>query len=211
MAERIDNLKYDYANLKEQPFINSPGEFLARTISEQLKISEFKIMYGGSIDGYKRMDWSERELPAMRVYNDTQTKTGESWFIDGDIKIDSIMPASLRRNELQQVQDSLSAALLQQFRRTTFFNTMNTLVPGLNELGKIFAIDKSLGFEWGESIVPLTQITLNFRIDLRQWDNYLESQYRTKDDPFSVTLGDLKLMLNDIVGMNDDGTENVHI
>lgn len=202
---RIDKLKYDFEKLRESPFFNGPGEFLVRQIVKNLKeVSQFKTIFGDSIDDYRRMDFSERELPALRVYNNNYAKTGESWFIDGDIKIDVILPASLRRNELQQAQDSLSAALLQQFRRPLFFQAMNAIVPGLNELGKIFSVDKSLGFEWGEAIVPLTQITLNFRLDLRQWDDYLEDTYRTKDTPFEESLKDLDLIHNVIQGLNDD-------
>jgi hypothetical protein len=210
--ERIDRLEWDWEKLKSDPFFSGPTEFMIHELAKRLReVKQFKLIFGESIDGYRRMDFSERELPALRVYNNTFVKEGESWFINGDVKVDVILPASLRRNDLQQVQDTISAALLQQFRRPKFFDKMNGLVPGLNELGKIFSVDKSLGFEWGEDIVPLTQITLNFRLDLRQWDDYLESTNRTKDEPFEATLKNLELIANRIQGLNDDGTAGVEI
>jgi len=210
MAERIDkiNLKLGQPN----PYIDGPAEFLVKSLREQLlQVEEFKLIFGDFMDAYKRMDYPLVALPALRMYNETFTKDFESWFIDGDITLDVLFPANVRRDQLQQFQDTLSSALLQQFRRPTFFESMCELVPGLNELGKRFSVDKSLGFEWGEAIVPLTQIRLNFRIDLRKWDDYLESTNRTKDDPFKRTLGDLKLLAGVIQGLLDDESANIEI
>jgi hypothetical protein len=95
-------------------------------------------------------------------------------------------------------------ALLHQFRRPKFFVEMGEVVPGLNELGKRFEYDKSLGFEWNDTVVPLTQITLSFKIDLRAWDSYLEQTNRTKDSPFKETLGDLRRLVGVIQGLRDD-------
>lgn len=198
MAERIDNFDAD-------PFIDSPADFLVKTIVAKIKaVPQFKLIFGDVIDPYKRMDYSIRELPALRVYNNTYVKEYESWFINGDVMLDVILPASLRRNDLQQIQDVISGALLQQFRRPTYFAEMEVEVPGLNELGKRFSVDKSLGFEWGEEIVPLTQTVVNFRLDLRKWDDYLESDNRTKDAPFERTLGNLERLVGTIQGLRDD-------
>ena len=221
MSERIDNLVYDKdasgAQIKEQPFFNGPAEFLVQEVVRQLlAIPQWKALFGEEINFYKRMDYSIRSLPALRIYNDSLTKEFESWFVEGDLKADIIFPAVLRRDELQQIQDSVSMALLQQFRRPTFFDTLTQRVPGLNELGKRFTVDKSLGFEWEEAEVPLTQITINFRLDLRVWDQYLEETDRTKDSPFEKVLGNLDRIVTTIQGLKDDsevevteGLENV--
>lgn len=196
--ERIDNLEPDL-------FYSGPAEYLVAKVAAGLKaVPQFASIFGDRIDAYKRLDYSMRELPAIRLYNDSFTKEFESWFINGTLICDVILPASQRRELLQQVQDTLSAALLQQFRRPSFFAAIEADVPGLNELGKNFDVDKSLGFEWGDNAVPLTQIRLNFRIDLRQWDNYLTSDERTKDEPFTKTLGDLELIMTTIQGLQDD-------
>jgi len=207
--ERIDNVTYekdsDLVEVKDTPFFNGPVEFLVNRLAYELRQDKtWAKIFGEFIDPYMRMDYSLRNLPVLRIYNLAQTKEFESWFIEGDIKADIILPASLRRNETQQVQDTLSAALLQQFRRPAFFNNLVEKVPGLNELGKRFQIDKSLGFEFEESEAPLTQITLNFRLDLRVWDQYLEDTYRTKDSPYEAVLGDLEKLVATIDGMRDD-------
>ena len=76
-------------------------------------------------------------------------------------------------------------------------------MPGLNELGKTFTVDKSLAFqpESSQEIVPMTRLTINFRIDLREWDAFLESDNRTKDDPFERTLADLEYISTLIQGI----------
>lgn len=197
MAERIDKLD-------PNPFISSPGDFLVKTLRDLLRlVPQFRLIFGDAVDSYKRMDYGIRQLPALRIYSGSYTKEFESWFINGDITLDVILPASLRREELEQVQDTIANALLQQFRRPTFFATVEAAVPGLNQLGSRQSVDKTLGFQWDEAIVPLTQITVNFRIDLRKWDDYLESTNRTKDDPFERTLADLTKLVGTIQGLND--------
>lgn len=202
MAERIDKLALkDGVN---ENFLDGPAEFLCKTIARLLIADpKWKAIFSDFIDPYKRMDYPMRALPCLRVYNNTLDKTAESWFIEGDVLLDCILPANLRRNDLQQVQDTLSAALLQQFRRRDFFLAVEAACPGLNELGKRFSVDKSLGFEWGEDLVPLTQMTVNFRIDLREWDRYLEDQSRTVNDPYEKTLGELTKIFTRIEGLND--------
>lgn len=207
MTERIDNLE-------QKPFLNGPAEFICLEISKQLRcIPEWVLIFGENIFPYKREDVPIRALPALRIYNEAYVREYESWFIDGEIILDIIFPDSLRREEIQQVQDTLSSAMLQQFRSHTFFAALGTVLPGLNELGKRFSVDKSLGYAWNkaksEAIVPLTQIRLNFRTDLRQWDAYLERSDRTVDDPFHVTLGQLRRIATTIKALNDDGSTNL--
>lgn len=215
MNLRLDNLQYTENDPRAALdtttlFFDGPGEFLVKVITKLLLEDKlWPQFFGDRIDPYRRMDYSIRELPALRVYTEGDQKQFESWFIEGDIKADVIFPASIRRNETQQLQDTLASALLQQFRRPLFFESANELLPGLNELGKRFQTDKSLGFVWNEEVVPLTQITLNFRIDLRKWDEYLESTNRTKDSPFSPVLGDLRRLVSQIQALRDDGSDDV--
>lgn len=209
--ERIEQLssiapEYD-PSIPREPniFIDGPAEFLAkRVVIELRKVEQLTAIFSDYIDAYPRDDYPVRALPALRVYDKGYRKAFDSWFIEGELYIDIIYPANLRRIENQEIPDILSSALLQQFRRPTFFNTLCEVVPGLNELGKSFNVDKSLGFELGENIVPLTQIQANFRIDLREWDNYLTSTDRTKDRPFERTIGDLEKLVGVIQGMRDD-------
>lgn len=204
MSERIDSLDN---TVKGEPdlFLDGPSEYLCKAVCDLIKlVPQFIQVFGDRVDPYRRMDYSVRELPALRIYSNQFSKEYDSWFIDGELTCDIISPASLRREETQQIQDSLTSAMLQQFRRVSFFNSVTELVPALNELGKRFTVDKALGFEWGDDMVPLTQITVNFRIDLREWDRHLESDDRTKDQPFERTLGNLEQITATIDGMEDD-------
>jgi hypothetical protein len=228
MAERIENLEFQNASgepakmaaaERTNLFFDGPAEFLVIRVVQALKAdATWKKLFGEFIEPYQRMDFPLRSPPVMRIYNEAYTKDAESWFVNGDLKVDMIWPATIRRSELQQIPDTAAAALLQQFRRTTFFQQMCDAVPGLNELGKRFTVDKTLGFEWQDAetpVLPLTQITVNFRIDLREWDRYLEETNRTKDSPFEAVLGDLRRIAYDncggIIGVNDEAETEVRL
>ena len=209
MAKRIENLTLEGA---PELFIDNPAEFLVWKTAERIgEVPQFRALFGDSIDGYERMDYSMRALPALRFYNTNYTKESESWFINGDVVADIIFPADLRRRELQQYADTVSGALLQQFRRTNFFVQMCEDVPGLNELGKVFSVNKNGQFQVNEDLVPVTQLTLNFRLDLRVWDEYLTDTLRTVNDPFEVTLGNLALIAARIRGVNDATVTQVEV
>lgn len=201
--ERIDRFA---AN----PFKDGPTEFLVKAVAKLISgVPQFKNIFSDNIDAYRRSDYSERSLPGLRVYNLSYTKTSEDWFIDGDLLIDVIWPASFRRGEQQQLPDTMSAALLQQFRRQEFFNQVRVLAPGLNELGRTFSVNKDLGFSWQDdaNVVPLTQTTVNFRIDLRVWDQYLEATNRTKESPFEETLKNLETIAITVKALAQDDDE----
>lgn len=203
--DRIDLLQISDTNLSENLFYVGPEEFLINAIKDEIKkVTQFNALFGDSIDAYQRQDYSIRELPALRMYTERFTKEFDSWFVAGDLKVDIIYPASLRRDQLMQYQMTISSAIIQQFRRVSFFNAITEKVPGLNELGKRVDIDTSLGFQREEEIVPLTQITLNFRIDLRIWDDYLTQTNRTKDEPFCETIVDLDRIVSVIQGLKDN-------
>lgn len=198
MTERIEKLT---PNL----FLDGPGEFLAKQICDELlKVKQWAAIFGDRMDPYMRMDYSQRDFPSLRVYDKGWLKENESWFITGNLYFDIILPASIRRAETQQIPAAICSAMVQQLRRPTFFQTLTELVPGLNELGKVMNVDKALAFEWGEDELPLTQISVNFRLDLRAWDRYLEDQSRTKDDPFERTLETLTILGLTIQGLDQE-------
>ena len=191
-------------SLDNAPFVDGPLEFLCANIKTAIDaVPQFKALFGDSTDSYCRMDYSMRELPALRIYNQELTKQFDSWFIEGDILLDVIFPAGIRRNSLQKIQDTVSAALLQQFRRQDMFDAVASGTPGLNELGKTFSMDKALAFEFGDTNVPLTQIRANVRLDLREWDLYLEQTDRTKASPFDAVLADLETFKTQVDAVTD--------
>lgn len=198
----------------EQPtaFLSGPAEFLVSKLAEYIAaVPQFAAVFGPRIDPYLRMDYSMRELPALRIYNTTQVKQYETWYLEGDVVMDVIMPPQLRREMLQQYSDTICAALMQQFRRPSFFASMCAEVPGLNELGKTFDIDKTLMFKFQGGEAPSSQIRANFRLLLTAWDEYLTSEDRTVDDPFEATLGDLEQITTAIEGLLDNDTLEVSV
>lgn len=193
--------------LKINPFIDGPTQSLVKATAKIIADTpEFRYIFGENVDVYERDDYSFRQLPALRIYNKTYRKEQESHYIVGELELDVLYPADLRREELQYFQDVLSSALMQQFRRVSNFQTLRAMIPGLNELGKTFDVDKSLGLVVQDGACPITQMKANFRIDLKVWDAYLESTGRTKDDPFNVTLKDLKTIASQILPTRDDGS-----
>jgi hypothetical protein len=102
----------------------------------------------------------------------------------------------------------IAAALVQQFRRyKKFFAVCEKAVPGLNELGKKIRVEKNLGFAWEDEVLPLTQLTINYRINIEEWDSALEEQLRTTEDPFEKTLAALEEIVTSISAVDDDGIE----
>ena len=219
MVERINTLKYvppERTSTKEplesNLFLTAPAEFLVKTFVAELKADPaWARLFGDQIEEYDRMDISMRTLPAMRVYFERWRKDYESWYETGDLKIDIIWPASIRRGNLQRLPSTIAGAMMQQLRRTNFFVSLCAKNPGLNELGKNVKADMTLGFQWQDELVPMTRITANFRINLADWDDYLESDYRTKDQPFLRTLADLKRLRGLIDGVTGAAASPVEI
>ena len=186
-----------------------PGDKIAETVVAQMKTWRvFRAIFGDSIVDYKRADFPARELPALRVYNDTGRADSDTWYLTGELKLDVIFPASLRRSETQRLPQLVASAIMALFRSQKFFDAVKAAVPRLNELGKSYSWDKALGFVApdAEEINPLTQVTANFRVLLEEWDRYMEDDDRTRDDPFDKTLGDLETLYLKINAVNDAGT-----
>lgn len=203
MAEPKDPLDF----FKAKPFLDGPTEFITKsTVSLLMQTEEWKGLFRSSMDIYERIDYSDRAFPALRVYCHQYTKQHESHYIEGQIMIDVLWPPALRREEQQLFADTVAAAMVQQLRRPGFFSAMRAAVPGLNEYGKVVSVDKGLVMNWKEGELPMMQLQANFRIDLKDWDAYLEKEGRTKDDPFEITLGALREITVSIQALNDDGS-----
>jgi hypothetical protein len=220
--ERIDRLE-------QYPWLDGPGQYIVSAITEELLCEPtFQYVFGEFIDGYQREDYGMRNLPALRCYSLTGKKTSEDWFFDGEITIDALYPPRIRRKDLMAVPAMVTSALIQQFRRMTpeprtlaalgttgnppeFFDRVRAKVPGLNRLGREVGYDHSLALKIADDLCPVSQHKLDYRVDLRQWDAYLEQTNRTKQDPFEATLTDLRSVLGSIQGLRDDGTTEVSI
>lgn len=200
--------------LESPDWFLQPGDRIAQVVAEELQAEPvFRRIFGEAIFSYKRMDIGVREMPALRIYNDTGRKEGETWYLSGDLKLDVIFPADIRRQNTQRFADLVTSALIALFRAQPFFTRVRSRVPGLNQLGWFFSFDKSLGFKPGEDVdpCPVTQLTVNFRVLLEEWDRYMETDDRTSQQPFEKTLGDLERMYIEIFAEDDAGAEQVPV
>lgn len=205
--ERIDQLEPNRPN----PFLGSPADYLSQICAQQIAtVRQFKSVFGEFIDGYMRQDYAMRNLPAVRIYNDAASIASDNWFLEGTLTLDIILPASIRRAGLQNISDILVGAFVQQFRRNPFFVAVSKLCPGLIQLGQSMNWTKNLAYriDEDETMVPLAQMTANFKFDLVIWNEFLERQGRTQDDPFEVTLAALETVATTIAALNDDGTDS---
>ena len=186
-----------------------PGDRIVETFVDILKAEPvFAEVFGESIYGYKRMDIGARELPALRVYNDSGHKEAETWYSGGELTIDLIFPLSTRRDDLQKLTDTATSAILSELRRPSVLASMRDKVPGLNRLGWTTDYDKALMFQPSEEEdpVPMTQIVADWRVLLAEWDRYLEGDGRTVDEPFKRTLANLKTLYFKVFGVLDSDT-----
>jgi len=202
MTERIDQLDSPTWHLQA-------GDAIVEKVVDELKNEPIvQRIFGDSIEPYMRMDFSTRELPALRIFNPTGRKDSITGYLTGEVKIDVIFPPNVRRAEMQRYPDLVVSMLMAQFTRPSFYATMRGHIPGLNELGRTFSYDKALGFipKDSQELCPLTQITLGWRVLLADWNLYLESDERTVDKPFEKTLGDLERLIVISQPTIDDGS-----
>ncbi len=199
MTERVE--------LLERPdWFLQPGDRIAQSIVEELLATPVMVrIFGDRILPYNKQDFGARDFPALRVFSPTGAKSSETWYLNGDVKVDAIFPASLRHEEWEQFPSLVTSALLALFRAQPFFDRVRAKVPGLNQLGWSFSYDKNLGYikAGTDDINPLTQITLNYRVLLSEWDEYMESDDRTPEQPFEKTLGDLERIFAELQARDD--------
>lgn len=181
--------------IQGNPWLLQPGDKVVASFAAILAAEPvFAEVFGESIYPYKRMDIGARELPALRIYSDAGHKEGETWYAGSDLTIDCIFPLSTRRDDLQAFADTVTAALMAEFRRPSVLAAMREQVPGLNRIGWTLDYDKGLMFQPDDETdpVPMTQIVADWRVLLAEWDRYLEGDARTVDEPFQRTLAALK-------------------
>lgn len=176
-------------------------------VEEIMKEPIFEQIFGESVADYQRMDFGYRNLPALRVFNISGNSNAQTWYVNGDLRVEVIFPPHIKRTELQQFPDLLTTAILSQLRRPSFFNAMRARVPGLDQLGFNYTWDKGLGFKAAdaEDVAPMVALGVNFRVNKNVWDQYAETQGRELDTPFTETLDDLKRFINIIRAVKDNG------
>lgn len=215
-------------NAFDSLFLEGPSQFLVPRLLTQLsKVAQMTQMFGpykgvGVSEqrwaDYQRFDWSLRQLPAIQLFeSDAETKQAENGFINGTVRMMVIWPASFRRSDLARIPKAFHSAMINFFGSDLSFALLDSqansdrtvVVPGLNELGKEIVDQKNVEGVVESELVPVTMIDIRFRIDLRQYYRFLESDNRTKELPFERTLADLKQVFGEYDGLPGNDTSEV--
>lgn len=210
-------------------FEPTPTEYLIKRLIEQMaQVPQFVTFFGPLIPdttkekgvnnpnmrwaNYARPDWSFRNLPAISVYEgDPEEKTSANAWLNGTIKMQIPWPALKRSDPLEN--ERLFKGAIQNFFESQFcdvlldpYPTVNvaTKVPGLNELGRMITWTPNVAGIIEGNEVPITLLSIKYRIDLRAWYRYLETIDRTKENPFQEILDTLTLVAGEYDGVTDN-------
>lgn len=166
---------------------------------------------------YPRMDWSIRQLPAISIFEEApEDKSSDNAWLNGSISMQIVWPPSFRRSDLSRVPAAFKGAIQNFFASQYVADMLDEhasierpmKVPGLNEFGKVMSWQPNVeGIVEGQ-MVPVTILSIKYRIDLRSWYRFLEFDARTKGDPFERTLSDLVEIFGEYDGvLNNDASQ----
>jgi hypothetical protein len=212
----------------DKEFLTGPGEDLVSKLLLQMsKVPGFIKIFGtykrqSEVKNteqrwadYQRFDWSLRQLPAICVFeSQSENKESDQAFLNGVISIQVFWPANFRRPDSRRVESAMKGAFENFFNSKLVFSMLDELywiqreekVYGLNQLGKTLTWTPNVEGIVEDQQVPVTIIDVQYRIDLRAWNRALEFMGRTKEEPFDITLEDLKI----IGGRNSVGLDSVY-
>lgn len=149
---------------------------------------------------YNREDWSIRQLPAINIYEaESEDKTSSNAWLNGTINFMAIWAPNQRRSDWARVGNAFKGAMQNFFESVQVRNMLDELyyitrpekVPGLNEYGKTMVWSPNIeGIVEGE-YVPVTLVSVKYRLDLRSWYRWLAFTERTKAVPFEHPLAPL--------------------
>jgi hypothetical protein len=203
----------------KEDFLSGPGEDLVpKTLMQLASVPAFTTLFGPykpRLKGqnvqtsqqrwadYNRFDWSLRQLPAINVYEaETEDKDSDQAFLRGTINLQVFWQPNLRRSDWSRVPVAFKGAMENFFASDYVKKMLDELywierpmkVWGLNEYGKVMTWSPNLEGVVESEMVPVTLISVRYRIDLRAWYRALVFMDRTKGDPFERTLSQLSVI-----------------
>lgn len=227
--------------IKEQDltnaFLDSPGQLIVlRTLQQMARVNGYAMLFGPLTVGpvekgsqvaqaqrwadYQRFDWSIRQLPAINVYEEqTEEKTSSNAWLTGSIAIQVFWPPNFRRSDLARIPNAFKGSLQNFFESDLVKNMLDELywiqrpekVPALNEYGKQMTWSPNIEGVIESELVPVTMVSVKYRIDLRAWYRHLEFDSRTKGDPFERTLADLTRIAGEYDGVTGTAATPVEV
>jgi hypothetical protein len=217
-----------------QAFMSGPGQDLvSKTLIQMASVDAFTKLFGAYKPqavgkntqpqeqrwaDYPRMDWSIRQLPAINVFeSESENKDSDNAFLNGAITVQVFWPPSFRRSDLSRVPAVFKAAIENFFASNYVQSMLDELssiqrpmkVYGLNEFGKQLSWTPNVEGLMGDEAVPVTMMSIRYRIDLRAWYRALETMNRTKCDPFTESLKALEEISGTLFGVTDPETRHV--
>jgi hypothetical protein len=192
-------------------FLTGPGEnLIPATLMQLSSVPGFIKLFGPYTyiikddqqrwADYERFDWSIRQLPTINVFEaSAETKDSDQAFLKGMVNIQVFWPPNFRRGDSRRVESAFKGTLenffnsmyVSQMLDEIYFISRPMKVFGLNEYGKTMTwTPNTMGIIDNEA-VPVTSVSVNYRIDLRAWNRALVYMNRTKAQPFEDTLYDL--------------------
>lgn len=169
---------------------------------------------------YARYDWSIRQLPAINVYEaESEDKTSSNAWLNGAVNIMVLWPPNQRRSDWSRVPAAFKGALQNFFESQYVRDMLDELywierpakVAGLNEYGKTMVWTPNVEGIVENEMVPVTLVSVKYRIDLRAWYRALEFQNRTKQQPFQTPLSDLTVIGGDYNGVPDSDGDDIKV
>lgn len=167
---------------------------------------------------YDRRDWSIRQLPVINIFEaETEDKTSRNAWLHGTVNVQVYWPPNFRRSDLARVPMAFRGALLNFFESKFITGMLDELyfiqrpekVPGLNEYGKVMTWSPNVEALIEDQLVPVSLVSVRYRIDLRAWYRAMEFDNRTTDLPFDRTLADLVQIGGEYDGVLDDESVQV--
>lgn len=220
--QRIDLLKYEDNTsptvrepLVSNLFITGPIEFLCYEVSLFFKNnSPWKELFGESVYYYPREDLTCYELPSICVYRDSVgRRQSTSHYYEGNITIDFALPVSLQRETMHQVAETIASCFNLQLRGAgTGIQEIYNKTPGLIAFGYTVEDEKFYkGSSLNSNEALIVSFKAGFKVDLKLFDKYMESDNRTSDYPFIRTLDDLKSIFTTIAGVDNEENNKVEV
>lgn len=169
------------------PFLpNAPTKNIVPDLSAYLlTIPEINYYFNATANYYRRQDYSDRQLPALNLYESSQTLDGGIWWLNGEIKLEGVLPPQFKRTF---VVDNVKYATDLLFLYLNAADTILALVdnnPGLTDLGSsILRWDyaKSIGVDEKANIdAYIITGTINYRINLLEYYEAIQTgdEYQT--------------------------------
>jgi hypothetical protein len=175
---------YRIDSLSEQQWGASPDSLLCISLADQLS-EDYRMqdIFGDEIYAYPRDDIPEIQLPAMNIYTTGFSRDGAYWYQDGDLNIDITLPVDITRREKADKINIISNGIMLLLNTGGLLESLRATSPGLTRLGYNMSVDYKRIYNLEQKDALVVPIVLKYRIDLKQYYDYLIDNGLDPSDP----------------------------